>query len=89
MPLWCAALAGNLEIATLPLDRGADPNANVYASGGPLRNAWNHKDGSVKRLLLERGATPHPYMIAEAHDIAEAARLLNESPSEEAVHESL
>jgi ankyrin repeat protein len=84
MPLWYAALAGDLEITRLLLDRGADPNANVYASGWPLRNAWDHQDDSVKKLLLERGARLQPYMIAETHDIEEAKkRLLAGDPSEE------
>ena len=81
-PLWYAALAGRRDIAELLLDRGADPNANVYASGWPLRNAWRHKDDSVKRLLLDRGAKPQPYMVAEAHDEAEAKRLLENDASE-------
>jgi ankyrin repeat protein len=87
MPLWNAALAGDLAMTRLLLDRGADPNANVYASGWPLRNAWGHKDDSVKKLLLERGAKPQPYMVAEMHDIAEAKRLLADAPSEELVRE--
>jgi len=82
MPLWYSALAGDLAITKLLLDRGADPNANVYASGWPLRNAWSHSDDSVKKLLLERGAKPQPYMVAETHDIDEAKRLLSESPTE-------
>jgi ankyrin repeat protein len=82
MPLWHAALANQLEIAKLLLDRGADPNANVYASGWPLRNAWEHKDGLLKNLLLERGAKPQPYMIAETHDAEAAARLLALDSSE-------
>ena len=76
-PLWYAALVGRRDIAELLLDRGADPNANVYASGWPLRNAYRHKDGVVKQLLLDRGAKPQPYMVAEAHDTAEAKRLLD------------
>ena len=83
MPLWYAALAGDFAITKLLLDRGADPNANVYASGWPLRNAWGHADDSVKKLLLERGAKPQPYMIAETHDVKEAKRLLAETPNEE------
>ncbi|HKN62386.1 MAG TPA: ankyrin repeat domain-containing protein, partial [Candidatus Acidoferrales bacterium] len=86
-PLWYAALAGQRDIVELLLDRGADPNANVYASGWPLRNAWSHKDESVKRLLLERGAKPQPYMVAEAHDEDEAKRLLESDPSEELARE--
>ena len=87
MPLWYAALAGRADITKLLLDRGADPNANVYASGWPLRNAWVHKHEAVKQLLLERGANIHPYMVAEFHDIAAAERLLASEPSEEVVHE--
>ncbi len=86
-PLWYAALANYREIVELLLDRGADPNANMYASGWPLRNAWDHPDGIVKRMLLERGARQHPYMVAENHDVAEAQRLLESNPSEEVVSE--
>jgi ankyrin repeat protein len=87
MPLWYAALAGQRDIVELLLDRGADPNANVYASGWPLRNAWNHKDDSVKRLLLTRGAKRHPYMVAEAHEVEEARRLLAADSGEELASE--
>jgi ankyrin repeat protein len=87
MPLWYAALADDFAMARLLLDRGADPNANVYASGWPLRNAWDHKDGRVKQLLLDHGAKMQPYMVAEIHDVAEARRLLSASPSEEIVSE--
>jgi ankyrin repeat protein len=86
-PLWYAAMAGRRDIAELLLDRGADPNANVYASGWALRNAYRHKDGELKRLLLERGAKPQPYMVAEAHDIEEARRLLEADGSEELARE--
>jgi ankyrin repeat protein len=89
MPLWHAALAGQLDIARLLLDRGADPNANVYASGWPLGHAWRHEDQSVKLLLLERGAKVHPYMVAEMHDVEGAKRLLADDPPEDVVQELL
>jgi ankyrin repeat protein len=86
-PLWYAALAGRRDIAQLLLDRGADPNANLHASGWPLRNAYQRKDEDLKRLLLERGAKPQPYMVAEGHDVAEAQRLLAAEPSEHLANE--
>ncbi|MGA8594069.1 MAG: ankyrin repeat domain-containing protein [Bryobacteraceae bacterium] len=86
-PLWLAALAGDRDITELLLDRGADPNGNVYASGWPLSNAWNHKDDSVKRLLLARGAKRQPYMVAEMHDVEEAKRLLETDSNEELARE--
>jgi ankyrin repeat protein len=87
LPLWYAAMANDLTMTKLLLDRGADPNANVYASGWPLRNAWGHADDRVKKLLLERGAKPQPYMVAETHDVEEAKRLLANTPNEELAQE--
>jgi ankyrin repeat protein len=87
MPLWNAALSNQLEIAELLLDRGADPNANVYASGWPLNHAWRHPDGAVKRLLLARGARVHPYMLAEQHAVDEARKLLESEGSEQVARE--
>ena len=88
-PLWHAALAGDRDMVELLLDRGADPNANVYASGWPIRNAWAHKDESVKRLLLQRGAKLPPHMIAELHQIDEARELLARDDSEHVAAELL
>jgi ankyrin repeat protein len=87
MPLWHVALSGRLDIARLLLDRGADPNANVYASGWPLRNAWLSKHKDVEQLLIERGAKSHPYMAAEQHDVEAAKRLLAGPNNEEAARE--
>ena len=86
MPAFCQPAASK-RIAQLLLDRGADPNANVYASGWPLRNAWNHEDGELKRLLLERGAKMQPYMVSETHNVAEAKRLLEADASEDLAQE--
>jgi ankyrin repeat protein len=78
-PLWWAATLNHVEIAKLLLDRGADPNANVYASGWPLNRCWDFEDESMKRLLVSRGAKRTPYMISEQHDVDEAARLLRDA----------
>jgi ankyrin repeat protein len=88
-PLWHAARKGDRDMAELLLNRGADPNANVYASGRPIRNAWPHKDDSVKRLLLERGARLPPHMIAELQRVEEARQLLAENGTEQLAAELL
>ncbi len=86
-PLWHAAFANDLAMTRMLLDRGADPNGNVYASGWPLSRAWDHADDRVKKLLMERGARKQPYMVAATHDIEGARRLLAEAPNEELTHE--
>ncbi|HXJ91897.1 MAG TPA: ankyrin repeat domain-containing protein [Terriglobia bacterium] len=86
-PLWYAALAGRRDIAELLLDRGADPNANLYASGWPLSRAYERGDEAMKRLLVERGAKPKPHLVAQAHDVAEARRMLESDASEEVAEE--
>jgi ankyrin repeat protein len=86
-PLWFASLAGRRDIAELLLDRGADPNANVYASGWPIDHAYRHRDERMKELLLARGAKPQPWTITLANDVDEARRMLAADTSEELAHE--
>ncbi len=84
-PLWNAALMRRRDLVELLLDRGADPNANVYASGWPLRNAY--PDEGLRQLLLERGAKTQPYMVAEMDDADAARRMLDADTSEELARE--
>ena len=82
-PLWHAAFDGRCDIAELLLDWGADPNANVYASGWPLSRAYVRGDEAMKQLLVERGAKAKPHLVAQAHDVAEARRMLESDHSDE------
>ena len=86
-PLWLAAAMGRRDIAALLLDRGADPNANLYASGWPIDHAYRNDDSAMKQLLLSRGAKPQPWTITLAHDVDAARRMLAEDPSEEVARE--
>lgn len=86
-PLWHAAWAGRRDIAELLLDRGADPNANLYASGWPLSRAYERGDEAMKQLLIARGAKAEPHLIAQAHDITGARRLLETVASDDVVEE--
>ncbi|HUE02602.1 MAG TPA: ankyrin repeat domain-containing protein [Bryobacteraceae bacterium] len=86
-PLWHASRSGRHDIAGLLLDRGADPNGNVYASGWPIDHAYRRHDDAMKQLLLNHGATPQPWTIAMAQDVAEARRMLEADSGEELARE--
>lgn len=77
-PLHQAIVYGHEAIVRLLLDRGADPNANVYASGWPLDRAYENGHRHLVTLLYERGAKPAVYTICAAHDVEAAKRLLDE-----------
>lgn len=77
-PLHNATAFGHEAIVRLLLDRGADPNANVYASGWPLDRAYENGQGRIVDLLYERGARPSVYTVCAAHDLEAAKRLLDE-----------
>lgn len=54
-PLWYAAALGRYEMATLLLDRGANPNVHVDSSGSPVHSAYSHKQWQMVELLRARG----------------------------------
>ncbi|MEM0914540.1 MAG: hypothetical protein AAGK09_08005 [Planctomycetota bacterium] len=77
-PVWRAAAMGRIELARLLLDRGADPNGNVYASGWPLDRAYERNDRPMIDLLYQRGATPTTWTVCAAYDNDMVRRMLEE-----------
>jgi ankyrin repeat protein len=78
MPLYQCARCGNHALAELLLERGADPNAQVYGSGTPLSEAFGQRDERMIALLERFGGKPNPSMAGfyRRKDLAE--RLLAE-----------
>jgi ankyrin repeat protein len=58
MPLNYCAGAGKHELSALLLERGADPNAAVYASGDPMFTAYSRRDWKMVELFERHGGVP-------------------------------
>jgi ankyrin repeat protein len=78
MPLYQSVRAGNYEIAELLLERGADPNGQVYASGTPLSEAYGQRDVKMIELLERYGGKSNPSMAGLYRRKDLALRLLAE-----------
>lgn len=67
-PLIAAAATGNVEIAELLLQAGADPNQHEsrFPSALDVARLWQHE--AIVRLLLQRGARDHPSSEKEGVD---------------------
>lgn len=72
-PLWHAALGDDETAAVLLLDRGADPNAMLYASGTPTTTARTPR---MQQLLMDRGGKPMSTALASRRHVDFARRLL-------------
>jgi ankyrin repeat protein len=55
LPLYTCVMEGKPGMARLLLERGADPNAQILASGTPTYAAYRRKDAGMIALLEERG----------------------------------
>jgi ankyrin repeat protein len=62
-PLWHCADAGKIAMAEMLLERGADPNVHVYASGPSVHRAFHRKDWAMMELLKRYGGVLPPVSI--------------------------
>ncbi len=62
MPLYHCTRHGKYAMAQTLLERGADPNGQVYASGTPLSEAFGQRDEAMIALLERHGGQPNPSM---------------------------
>jgi ankyrin repeat protein len=78
MPLYQCARYGKHAMAEMLLKRGADPNAEVYASGTPLSEAYGQRNEKMIALLEQYGGKSTASMagLYRRKDLAE--RLLAE-----------
>lgn len=76
MPLWHCAEAGRLAMAELLLERGADPNGRVYASGSPVHTAYRQRDAAMIALLRRYGGAVDAITAGMFGHVALAAEML-------------
>jgi len=74
-PLWECAATGKLALAEILLDRGADPNAMVYASGTPVWQAYGQRDSQMIALLERHGGVAD-LGVAASHRNTELAKTI-------------
>ena len=80
-PLAQAAGHAQHEIAELLLERGADPNASIYASANPIAAAYNNRDNKMKGLLFRYGGVLDHITAGLEGETAAAAVALQNDPS--------
>jgi ankyrin repeat protein len=78
MPLYECARHGKYAMAEILLDRGADANGQVYASGTPLSEAYGQRDDRMVALLERYGGKSNASMAGLYRRPDLAHRLLDE-----------
>jgi RNA polymerase sigma factor (sigma-70 family) len=80
-PIKNAAMGGHLDIVTLLLEHGADPNLpeeGVAPHGRALYDAVSHGHYDIAKLLLEHGAYPNPEVESSADALSMAMARKNQ-----------
>ena len=90
MPLWHAARRRSHGMAEMLLDRGADPNADVYASGTPMFMAYSgHTDYDLVALLRRHGGRVEPFIAGYYRRTDLARDMLDSADDKQPVAEEL
>ncbi|MGH9630316.1 MAG: ankyrin repeat domain-containing protein, partial [Bryobacteraceae bacterium] len=76
MPLWHCAATGKLAMAEMLLQRGANPNVHVYASGTPVFSAYRQRNWTMIELLKRYGGVVDPVTIGLFHEKELAKKML-------------
>jgi ankyrin repeat protein len=76
MPLQAAVILGRYEMAEMLLQRGADPNASIYASGDPVSAAYEGGDKRMIAMLERHGAVPTAGTVGACGSVDQVRRIL-------------
>jgi ankyrin repeat protein len=88
-PLWYYADSGRYAMAQTLLEHGADPNANVEASGTPVFIAYGQSDRKMVALLEQHGGVADPNVAGYFRETDLAVRLLAEAADQRVTAERL
>jgi ankyrin repeat protein len=88
-PLWYCADSGRYAMAQTLLEHGADPNANMEASGTPVFIAYGQSDRKMVALLEQHGGVADPNVAGYFRETDLAVRLLAEAADQRVTAERL
>ena len=81
-PLWLAANRGHYDVVKLLLERGANPNTAVYASGNAVCWAYQYGHKHIADLMFQHGAVADLLSYCLTNNLPAIAEILQRDASE-------